>query len=160
MLELFEWIQATGVSVAIRESTLMFPIIEGTHVLALAFSVGTIVALDLRLVGWGMKKTPVSVIFEQLRPWSLLGFVIMFLTGFLLFWSEPVKCATTPAFIIKMVLLAGTGLNALVFDRQIYPSVAGWDNTLKVPGRARFAGYVSMILWFGVIFAGRWTAYF
>lgn len=160
MLEFFQWLETTGVSVAIRESTLMFPVIEGTHVLSLALSVGTIVALDLRLVGWGLKKIPVSVIFEQLRPWSLLGFAIMFITGILLFWSEPVKCATTPAFIVKMILLAGTGINAFLFDRRVYKTVSSWDSAVDVPGRAKLAGYASLILWFGVIFAGRWTAYF
>ncbi len=154
------WLERTSVSVAIRESTLMFPLIEGSHVLALAISVGTIVALDLRLMGWGMKKTPVSVIFEQLRPWSLIGFAIMFITGILLFWSEPVKCYTTGSFILKMVFLAGTGVNAFLFDRRIYPTVAGWDTAEVVPTRARIAGYSSLILWAGVIFMGRWTAYF
>ena len=159
-LEMMEWLQRTSVSTAIRESTLMFPLIEGSHVLGLALSVGTIVALDLRLMGWGMKKTPVSVIFEQLRPWSLIGFVFMFITGLLLFWSEPVKCYTTGSFILKMVFLVGTGINAFFFDRRVYPTVAGWDTAEVVPPRARMAGYASMLLWAGVIFMGRWTAYF
>jgi len=159
-LEMMEWLQRTTVSTAIRESTLMFPLIEGSHVLGLALSVGTIVALDLRLMGWGMRKTPVSVIFEQLRPWSLLGFAAMFITGILLFWSEPVKCYTTASFIIKMVFLLGTGINAYLFDRRVYPTVAGWDTAEVVPTRARLAGYSSLFLWAGVIFMGRWTAYF
>ena len=83
LLNLFQWLEGTPPSVAIRESTLLFPVIEGTHVLALALSVGTIVVLDLRLVGWGMRGTPVSRIFEQLRPWSLFGFGLMFSTGLL-----------------------------------------------------------------------------
>jgi hypothetical protein len=159
-LSVFEWLQETPISVGIRESTLLFPVLEGTHVLALALSVGTIVALDLRLVGWGMRKTPVSTIFEQLRPWSLLGFGLMFLTGILLFWSEPVKCATTGSFIVKMVLMAFAGVNALFFDRTVYPTVASWDTAVLVPSRAKMAGAVSLFLWFGVIFCGRWTAYF
>jgi hypothetical protein len=159
-LELMHWLERTPVSVGIRESTLMFPLIEGTHVLFLTLSVGVIVALDLRLMGWGLKKTPVSVIFEQLRPWALLGFAIMFISGILLFWSEPVKCYTTGSFILKMVFLLGTAVNAWIFDRTIYPSVAGWDTAAAVPARARTAGYISFVLWGGVIFCGRWTAYF
>ena len=160
LLEFMQWLETTSVSTGIRESTLAFPVIEGSHVLALGLSVGTIVALDLRLMGWGMKKTPVSVIFEQLRPWSLLGFAIMFVTGILLFWSEPVKCYRTGSFILKMVFLLGTGINAMIFDRTVYPSVAGWDTAAVVPSRARMAGYTSLFLWAGVIFCGRWTAYF
>jgi hypothetical protein len=160
LLETMKWIETTGLSTAIRESTLMFPVLEGTHLLTVPLSAGTILLLDLRLLGWGMRKTPVSVIFEQLRPWSLLGFTINFITGVLLFWSEPVKCYTTASFIFKMIFLVGTGVNALAFDRLVYPTVAGWDNSLAVPGRAQLAGWTSMLLWAGVIFCGRWTAYF
>jgi hypothetical protein len=139
---------------------LLFPIVEGTHVLAIAISVGAIVLLDLRLVGWGLRGTRVSSLFEQLRPWALFGFGVMFLTGILLFVSEPVKCVTTASFLVKTGLLLLAGVNALVFDRGVYPSVAGWDTDDVLPARARFAGAASLVLWFGVIFCGRWTAYF
>ena len=159
LMSFFEWLQETDISIAIRESRMLFPVLEGSHVLALALSVGIIVILDLRLVGWGMRSTPVSRIFENLRPWALFGFVIMFVTGILLFISEPVKCATTPSFLIKLVLLAFAGVNALVFDRGIYPGVARWDTAAAVPVPAKFAGAASLFLWFAIIFLGRWTAY-
>ena len=158
-MSFFQWLQETDMSVAIRESRLMFPLLEGTHVMALALSVGIIVVLDVRLVGWGLRSTPVSRIFENLRPWALFGFTIMFVTGILLFISEPIKCMTTPSFLIKLVLLAFAGLNALFFDRGVYPSIAGWDTSLAIPGRAKFAGAASLFLWFVIIFLGRWTAY-
>lgn len=154
------WMEQTPLSVTIRESQLLFPFLEGLHVLALALSVGTIVALDLRLLGWGLRRTRVTTIFEQLRPWSLAGFVVMFVTGILLFWSEPVKVWGQPSFVIKMVLLGVLGVNALVFDRGIYPQVGTWDAAETVPARARFAGATSLLLWFAVISLGRWTAYF
>jgi len=160
VLSLATWLQNTEVSVAIRESRLLFPLIEGTHVLTLALSVGTIVVLDIRLLGWGMRATPVSEVFEKLRTWSLFGFALMFLTGGLLFWSEPVLCVTKTSFLIKLGLLPLAGINALAFDRTVYPSVAGWDTSAILPGRAKFAGGASLALWFGIIFCGRWTAYF
>jgi len=161
LLDTMHWLETTQVSTGIRESTLMFPVLEGTHLLSVTLSVGLIVALDLRLLGWGMANTPVSMIFNQLRkPWALLGFAINMITGILLFWSEPVKCYTTGSFILKMVFLLGTGINAFFFDRYVYPSVDAWDNKLVVPARAKFAGGLSLALWAGVIFCGRWTAYF
>jgi hypothetical protein len=160
LLSVFEWLQNTPVSTGIRESTLLFPLVEGTHVLAIALSVGTIVLLDLRLVGWGMRGTRVSSLFEQLRPWSLFGFALMFVTGIVLFVSEPVKCVTTTSFLVKTVLLMLAGVNALAFDRGVYPNVAAWDTADVLPSRAKFAGAASLALWFGVIFCGRWTAYF
>lgn len=159
-LDFFRWMEGTPLSVGIRESTLLFPVIEGAHVLALALSVGLIVILDMRLLGWGMRGTRVSSLFKNLRPWALFGFGLMFLTGFLLFWSEPVKCVTTTSFLVKTGLLGLAGLNAFIFDRRVYPAVAGWDQSAVLPFGAKFAGAASMALWFAIIFCGRWTAYF
>ena len=159
-ISLFQWIENTALSVGIRESTLLFPAIITVHVLTVFLSAGTIIALDLRLLGWGLKKTPLSVVFEQLRPWTLAAFVVNFASGILLFWSEPVKCATTASFIIKMVSLAILGVNALIFDRTIYPTLAAVDGAITLPGKARTAGWTSLVLWGIVIFTGRWTAYF
>ena len=155
-----EWLQNTGGSVAIRESTLLFPVIEGTHVLAIALSVGVIVLLDVRLLGWGLRRTSVSDVFEKLRPLALFGFGLMFLTGILLFWSEPVLCVTKFSFLVKLGLLALAGLNALIFDRLVYPNVGGWNTAGLIPARAQFAGGTSLTLWLAVILCGRWTAYF
>jgi hypothetical protein len=159
-LSIFKWIENTSSSTTIRESVYLFPAIITIHLLTVFLSAGTIVALDLRLLGWGMKRIPVSVIFDQLRPWSLTGFTINIISGALLFWSEPVKMATTGSFILKMVFMALAGVNALFFDRLLYPNVAGWDNALALPGKARFAGGASLFLWAGVIICGRWSAYF
>lgn len=160
ILDWAEWLQNTSGSIAIRESTLLFPLIEGTHVLAIALSVGIIVLLDVRLLGWGLRGTPVSDVFEKLRPAALFGFGIMFLTGILLFWSEPVLCVSKISFLVKLGLLALAGLNALIFDRIVYPSVSGWNTAELIPTRAQFAGGTSLALWLAVIFCGRWTAYF
>lgn len=160
ILEWAEWLQNTSVSAGIRESTLLFPFIEGAHVLGIAISVGIIVLLDVRLLGWGLRKTAVSDVFLSLRPLALFGFGLMFITGFLLFVSEPVLCVTKVSFLVKLGLLALAGLNALIFDRTVYPSVKGWDTTEFLPTRAQFAGGASLALWLGIIFCGRWTAYF
>ena len=63
----------------------MFPLIETAHVLGLSLSVGTIALLDLRLLGLGLRREPVSQVMRQIMPWSLTGFAIMFSTGVLLF---------------------------------------------------------------------------
>ena len=160
LLPLMEWIENTAVSVSIRESTSLFPSIICVHALALTLSVGTIMALDIRLVGWAMRKTPISYLFENLRPYTLVGFAVMFISGILLFWSEPVKCYKTWSFWVKMVMMGLAGVNALIFERKLYPTVAGWDTTDVIPGGAKFAGAASLFLWAGVIFCGRWTAYF
>ncbi len=160
LLSFCTWLQDTAVSTGIRESTYMFPIIIAIHVMGTATAVGTILALDFRLLGWGMRRFPVSVIFKELRPWSMWGFAVQSVSGLLLFWSEPLKCYKATSFWIKMIAMILAFLNAFIFDKTLYPKVAPWDNSIITPARARFASVASLVLWSTVVFTGRWTAYF
>ncbi len=83
----------------------------------------------------------------------------MFVTGVLLFISMPLKCYHSIFFPIKMALLVLSGLNALLFHATIYRRMAEWDNDSVPPFQARLAGIVSLVLWVGVIAAGRNMAY-
>jgi ABC-type multidrug transport system fused ATPase/permease subunit len=154
-----QWLQDTPWGTGIRESVWVFPIVEGTHVLALALSVGILLVMDLRLAGFLMRRQPVSQISNQLMPWSLAGFAIMFFTGALLFWSQAVKAYGSIFFRIKLVCLLLAGINALVFELTLRRTVATWDNDETPPFRARLAGVLGIVLWAGVIAAGRTMAY-
>jgi hypothetical protein len=154
-----QWLQDTSWGTGIRESVWVFPIIEGTHVLALALSVGVLVVVDLRLAGVLMRRQPVSRISSQLMPWSLAGFAVMFFTGVLLFWSQALKAYGSIFFRIKLSLLLLAGINALVFELTLRRSVAEWDTAETPPFRARLAGVLGIVLWAGVIAAGRTMAY-
>src|SRR5438067_13569719 len=91
LFDLCQWLNNTSVSVAIRESTLMFPLIEGTHLLAIGVSAGTIALTDLRLLGVVMKKDPASKVLSSLLPFTIGGFIVVFITGGFLFWAEAAK---------------------------------------------------------------------
>lgn len=153
------WLQNTAWGTAIRESTLLFPIIETIHVLGLSLSVGTIAVLDLRLLGLGLRREPVSQVMRQIMPWSLAGFAIMFASGALLFWAQALKAYDSVFFRIKLLLLLCTAVNALVFQFTVYRSMASWDKATATPLGARISGLVSLCLWIGVIAAGRTMAY-
>ena len=155
----FEWLQETPISIFIREDAFWYPFLIALHVMGNATGVGLILALDFRLLGWGMKKTPVSALFTQLRPWAIVGISYQMITGVALFVSEPMKCYESTSFWIKMIALGLALGNAFVFDKTVYPSVAKWDTLVKLPGRARFAGASSLVLWAMVIYYGRWLAY-
>lgn len=154
-----ERLQETWMSTAIRESTLMWVYIEGTHLLGLALMLGPSMMLDLRLVGVLWKSDPVSKVEARFLPITMAGFVLMVTTGGLLFWSEPVRCFYSSYFRTKIILLVLAGLNALVFHSTIDRKLAEWDMVLPTPLRARLAGILGLILWTGVVFAGRYTAY-
>jgi hypothetical protein len=156
----FQWLNYLPFSVALREDDWPFPIIETLHILGLGLSVGVILWLDLRLIGVSLRRQTVTEVVTQLEPWAIRGFAVMFLSGSLLFLAEPLKCYTTIAFRCKAVMLILTGLNVWFFHAKVYPKVAEWDDAPIMPWQAKMVGYVSIFLWFGIIIAGRWTAYF
>jgi hypothetical protein len=154
-----QWLEGTPGSVAIRESILLYPLIETTHVLTLALFLGMIALLDFRLLGIGLRGVPVSEVAGRLLPWALAGFVIMAMSGLLLFYSGPVRASANIFFRVKMALLALTGVNALAFHFTIYGRLLDWNTHPSPPLRARLAGLFSLILWSGVVICGRMQAY-
>jgi len=154
-----QWLENTSLSSAIRESIWVFPIIETTHVLMLALSVGLIATIDLRLAGLVLRNESATEVSGELLPWALGGFLTMFVTGVFLFISMPLKCYNSPFFTIKMSLLFLSGLNALIFHLTIFRTMAKWDRDRVPPFGARVAGFLSLALWMGVIAAGRTMAY-
>lgn len=158
-LPFLRWLDGTAGSVAIRESTLLYPIVETTHVLTLCLFLGMIALLDFRLLGVGLRGVPVSEVARQLLPWALAGVALMAASGMLLFYSGPVRAAGNIFFRIKMAMIALAGINALLFHFTIYRRVADWDCDPRPPLRARLAGFCSLLLWSGVVICGRMQAY-
>jgi len=159
LLHICQWLETTQLGTALRESSLMFPVVEGTHLLALGVSVGTIAISDLRLLGLVMTRERVSDVLAQLLPWSIGGFAVMFVTGGLLFWAEPVGAYMSVWFRLKMLCLALAGLNALVYHLTIARTQPAWDAEPIPPRGARILAACSLVLWTLVIAAGRTTAY-
>src|SRR4029453_9217390 len=86
-----QWLYDSPIGTGIRESVWVFPIVEGTHLLGIALSVGMLCWFDLRLLGLALPAQPVSKVWRQVMPAALIGFVLMFVTGGLLFWAEAAK---------------------------------------------------------------------
>jgi hypothetical protein len=160
LLGFFQWLNDTPWCTALREGDNAFPVIESFHILALGFSVGTIMLVDLRLMGLLFRRSRATDLIKQLEPWAIGGFTVMFISGLFLFFAEPLKAYTTIAFRVKVVLLILAGLNVWLFHRGIYRRVSSWDDAVSPPWEAKMTGYASIILWLGIIVCGRWTAYF
>ena len=156
---LFEWLESTWASVAIRESILFYPFVETSHVLTLCLFLGMTATWDLRLVGFSMRRVPVSEVVNRLFPWAIAGFVLMVISGSMLFLSSPVRASQNIFFQVKMVMIALAGLNAFVFHRTVFRWVSEWDQADTIPVRARVAGFASLVLWSLVVVCGRMQAY-
>lgn len=154
-----EWLGNTKWSVALLESYYVWPLVESTHVLTLALFVGTVLMMDLRLVGAAFRGVPVSAFTGRLLPWTRVGFAVMVVTGLLLFYSSPLRYYHNLFFRIKVILLVAAGLNVWLFHSRIHRRVASWDHDYRAPRAARVAGLVSIVVWTGVVFSGRLVAY-
>jgi hypothetical protein len=114
---------------------------------------------DLRLTGLALRKVPASQVMERLLPWTQAGFVLMVVTGVLLFYAIPVRSYQNIFFRLKVLLLLLAGVNVWLFHRGIYRRVHEWGDAPVPPRAARLAGYCSLVLWAGVIISGRLIAY-
>lgn len=152
-----EWMENTDLSVAIREGGLPYPIIGGIHLLSIALFGGMLLATDLRLLGWAMKGRKVSDVLVQLRPWKWVGFVVVTVTGLLLMWAEPVRLYRSPSFWVKKALLALVGVHAVIFRGGVYGHPEKLDT--GITGQAKLAAALSLLLWAGLVVAGRLIAF-
>jgi hypothetical protein len=137
----------------------MYPLVESTHVLTLMLFVGLASVFDLRLLGLALKRVPVREVADRLLPWTIGGFVVMVITGVLLFYAIPVRSFQSVWFRAKVIMLVLAGLNVFVFHRRVYRSVDAWGLDDVPPRAARLAAAASLILWGGIIVAGRMIAY-
>src|ERR1700688_3674010 len=150
---LFRWLDTLSISSRIRESVYLFPAIEVLHLFGLVMLLGTVVVVDLRLLGLGMRHQTASRVAEGVAQWTQIGMGMMLVTGGLLFVSEALKCYQNPAFWFKMGFL----LAALVFHCTVYRKVTSSDNVGL--GLSVLTGSVSLVFWFGVGLAGRAIAF-
>jgi len=153
--EFFQAVRDTGIATAVRESALAYPIILSTHMASIACFGGMILMTDMRLLGLALRGIPVSDVIRGSRWGKRLGFVIMVTCGVLLASAKANEYYLNPYFQIKMTLLGLVGLHGLAFRRGVYA-----DGATPGPGVAKTAGCLSLILWLGIMTAGRWIAYY
>ena len=159
LLPFCQWLADTPGSIALHESLFLYPLVESTHVLTLCVFVGIAVLLDLRLLGLTLKRVRVSEITDRLLPLMTAGFVVMVVTGVMLFYAIPVRSYQNIFFRLKMIALVVAGLNAWLFHVTVHRQVHAWDLSRVPPTRARVAGAASLILWAVIVVSGRMIAY-
>ena len=151
----FAWLQDTLPGQTIRHYSALVALVEIVHLLGVTMLVGTVMMVDLSLLGLGMRRHPVSRIAGELAPWTTGGLIVMLITGPLLLTSEALKCYDASFFWIKMGLLAVT----LVFHFAIHQRVALSEAPVG-RWRAGLVGCASLALWTGIALAGKMIGIF
>jgi len=159
LFHLCEQIEATSLGVFVRESIWGFPILVAIHIIALVFSAGIVVWLDLRLLGISMTGVPVSRVYRRLMPLAFFGFAVMLVSGSTILTGFATSAYKNPYFRVKAIALILAGINALVYHTNIERRIALWDRLPTPPLPARMAGIISIAAWATVILAGRMMAY-
>jgi hypothetical protein len=159
LLNFFSRMADSSWSTGLHESRYAYDLIESVHVWALCLFFGLAVMFDLRLLNWTMRSVPVSEVARRLLPWTVVGFVIMVISGTLLFSAIPLRSYQNIFFRAKMIMLLLAGLNVWIFHSGVYRRVATWDVNTAPPRPARVAGAVSILLWICIVLSGRMIAY-
>jgi len=154
-LPAFQWLEVNlPGGTYLRESTYGFSFLLTAHVVAMCWFFGLILMMDLRLVGVANLRTRVEEISPRLLPWQVVGFIVMTMTGGMLFWAQPLRYFGKTFFWWKMGLMVLAGVNAGIIHLITKKSDAAWDSRA-----AKVAGAASIVLWVGVLALGRLVAY-
>jgi len=155
VLDFVHAIEFSVVGQAIKNSSWAFAVIESVHLLALSVIGGAILVVDLRMLGFGLRRQRVADVARDAQPIMIAALVVMLITGLLLFTSEAVKCYESYAFRLKMSSLA----LAIVFTFTIRRNVTRADEGRIGPLGYKTVAMVSLMLWFTVGAAGRWIGF-
>jgi hypothetical protein len=156
---LISYLEGSALADAVRESDLLFPLIESVHVLAICLVVGSILAVDLRLLGVASRNLSVSRVTRGILPLTWCAFVVAVGPGGLLFVSNATKYLGNGFFIAKMLLIGCAGLNMVIFHVISAKDQPRRDDQKRLPLPARLAGGVSIVLWILVVACGRWIGF-
>jgi hypothetical protein len=149
-------LQESALGHLMRSSPALYPGVEILHIIGFVVLVGSILALDLRLLGWG-RSIAIQPMAQLLLPLSRAGFLLAIIMGFLLFSADASHVVKNPAFQAKLLLLAAALVNIVIAHAGSWRHVERWGN--EAPGAAKATALASAVLWLGVICAGRLIAY-
>jgi len=153
MLESFlEWLAQSPIANAMNGPEWAFPVVQSCHFLGFALLIGTTAIVDLRLLGFGMRRQSAGELANDFAPWTRAGLAVMLTTGFLMFSADAVRYHFNPSFQFKMTCL----LVAIVFHFTVHRKVT----TSQVsPLAGKLAAILSLALWTAVVAGGRMIAF-
>jgi hypothetical protein len=156
LLDFCEAVDATALSQAIQAAKWVVPLVQTIHILAIAALLSSVLMINLRLLGANSRDQTLARVCARFRPvvwWSL---PVLLVSGLILIIGEPARSLTNPFFQLKMGLLITVLIVTVLSQRPLNRDTAFWDDRVAI-GRA--VAILSLLLWSGIVFAGRWIAY-
>jgi hypothetical protein len=137
------WLEQTPLSQSIQSNAWVVPTVQTIHILAIAAVMSSVLMLDLRLLGVVGRDQPLPRVLSRFRPVIWWTLPVLLATGVLMIIGEPARSLANPVFQLKMLLLVAAIAVTAAFQRD-----------------SRIIAGLSLALWVGIVFAGRWIAYF
>lgn len=160
MLAIIERLYESPLATAIRESENLFPILQTFHILGTIGLAGAIALVDLRLLNVILRREAPVAVAHAVLPITWVGFAIMAVSGGLLFAAQSARIYGNVFLQLKLLLLLIALANVLLFHATTYRSISAWGGDVPPPLPARVFAALSLVLWAGVIVAGRFIAYY
>jgi hypothetical protein len=151
-------IEMSALGQAMRQWLWLYPAVEIVHLVGIALLVGSIIVLDLRLLGLS-RTLPVRKLASHVLPWSAAGLALILPSGLAMFVAHATDLMGNPVFVLKICLIMAAGINAAAFHAGVFRGAAAWDVDATPPLTARAAAALSLLLWISVIACGRLLAY-
>jgi hypothetical protein len=144
---------------SIRENELLFPLLESVHVIAICLVVGTVMTLDMRLLGLASVNRSVTSVARGILPLTWAAFAVAVISGGLLFISNASHYLANRYFDAKLCLIGLAGINMAIFHLGSAKDRSRWGTGRMLPLKVRLAGGVSILVWLAVVACGRWIGF-
>lgn len=159
LLSFAQWIQLTGFFTALRGSAYVYPIIMSLHMVGIAFFGGMVLMTDMRLLGLALRKRSIAEVVNGFRIPKRWGLLLIVTCGVLMAGSKAEEYYYNSFFRAKLILLAVVVVHELVFRRGVYADPSALDRAPNVPGNAKLAAALSLLLWTSIACCGRGIGY-
>src|SRR5882672_12835911 len=154
------WLEQTPLSQAIQSTAWVVPAVQTIHILAIAAVMSSVLMLDLRLLGVVGTDQPLARVTSRFRPVIWWTLPILLATGAVMIIGEPARSLANSVFQLKMALLVAAIIVTLSYQVPLGANPAYWEGSSGRRVAAQLIAVLSLALWAGIVFAGRWIAYY
>jgi hypothetical protein len=154
------WLAATSPSVFIQEhNTWAIPAIQSVHIVGIAMVMGSVLMIDLRILGLTWTDQTLRQTTQRFGPWLTGSLWLLLATGLLMVIGEPVRELVTFSFWMKMTLVAFGALVAATFQRTLRRHEQHWEDTLVHRPSIKVLAIATFLIWTAIVVLGRLIAY-
>jgi uncharacterized protein DUF6644 len=154
------WLSTTFPSVFIQEhNSWAIPAIQSIHIVGIAMVMGSVLMIDLRILGLAWVDQTLRQTVGRFGPWLNSSLWLLLVTGILMVIGEPVRELVTLSFWLKMTLVAIGAVVATIFQQTLRRHEQHWEDTLVHRRSIKLLAIVTFLIWVCIIVLGRLIAY-